>query len=340
MKKTFLITGGAGFIGSSLIDRLIFYGEDINIVCVDNFDPFYSEKFKQNNICLHRRMHNYKLYVEDITDYAAMKKIFQAHEITHIVHLAAKTGARASLENTKEYFNTNINGTVNILQLAKEFGVEKFIFASSSSVYGARKDIPFKEDMKIGKTISPYAASKAAGEQICYTYSHLYGISTVCLRFFSAYGPRQRPDSAIHKFSRQIVEGKPLQVFGHGKTIRDYTYIDDINQSILAAIDYEKSEFEIFNIGESRPIKLISLITLLEENLGKKAILEKRLLQPGDVPITYADITKAKELLGYQPSTTLKRGVKKFLAWFKEFYNYCPCKEGALKNSTKLHSID
>lgn len=324
MKKTFLITGGAGFIGSSLIDRLIFYGEDINIVCIDNFDPFYSEKFKQNNICLHRRMNYYKLYVADITDYAALRKIFQAHDITHIVHLAAKTGARPSLENSKEYFNTNINGTVNLLELAKEFGTEKFIFASSSSVYGARKDVPFKEDMKIGKTISPYAASKAAGEQICYTYSHLYGISIVCLRFFCVYGPRQRPDSAIHKFSRQIVEGKSLQVFGHGKTIRDYTYIDDVNQAILSAIDYDKSEFEIFNIGESKPTKLNSVIELLEENFKKKAILEKRLIQPGDVPITYADITKAKELLGYQPSIPIKRGVKKFIAWFKEFYNYSP----------------
>lgn len=331
MKKTFLVTGGAGFIGSSLIDRLIFYGEDINIVCVDNFDTSYSEKFKQNNICLHRRMHNYKLYVEDITDLAALRKIFQAHKITHIIHLAAKTGARPSLEKPEDYFKTNINGTVNLLELAKEFGIEKFIFASSSSVYGARKEVPFREDMKIGKPISPYAASKASGEQICYTYSHLYGINTVCLRFFSVYGPRQRPDSAIHKFSRQIIEGKHLQVFGHGKTIRDYTYIDDINQGILASIDYDKTEFEIINLGESRPIKLNSLIALLEENFDKKAIIEKRLLQPGDVPVTYADISKAKELLGYQPSTPIKRGVKKFIAWFKEFYNYSPCEEGVLK---------
>jgi len=324
MKKTFLVTGGAGFIGSNLIDSLIFYGEDINIICVDNFDTFYSEKFKHNNICLHRKMHNYKLYVEDITDFAVLRKIFQAHNITHIIHLAAKTGAIHSIEKPQDYFKTNINGTVNLLQLAKEFGVEKFIFASSSSVYGAKKELPFKEDMKIGKPISPYAASKAAGEQICYTYSHLYGISTVCLRFFTVYGSRQRPDSSIHKFSRQIVEEKPLQVFGQGKTIRDYTFIDDINQGILASIDYDKSEFEIFNLGNAKPIKLISLIEMLEENFGKKAIIEKRLLQPGDVPITCADISKAKELLGYQPSTSIKRGLKKFTAWFKEFYNYCP----------------
>ena len=324
MKKTFLITGGAGFIGSNLIDRLIFYGEDINIICVDNFDTSYSEKFKQNNICLHRKMHNYKLYVEDITDYAALRKIFRSHEITHIIHLAAKTGSRASLENPEEYFKTNINGTVNLLELTKEFGVEKFVFASSAAVYGVRKDLPFNEDMKINKPISLYAASKAAGEQICYTYSHLYGISIICLRLFSVYGPRQRPDSAIHKFSRLIAEGKPLHVFGHGKTIRDYTYIDDINQGILASIDYDKSEFEIINLGGSKPVKLNSLISLLEENFGKKVIIEKRMLPPGDIPITYADISKAKELLEYQPSITIKRGVKKFVAWFKEFYNYSP----------------
>ena len=331
MKKNFLITGGVGFIGSNLIDRLIFYGEDINIICVDNFDTFYSEKFKQNNICLHRRMHNYKLYVEDITDYAKLRKIFQMHEITHIIHLAAKTGAGLSVQKPEDYFKTNVDGTLNLLRLATEFKVKKFIFASSSAVYGDKKNTALKEDMRIEKPLSPYAATKAAGEQICHTYSHLYGINTVCLRFFSVYGPRQRPASTIHKFCRQIAEGKPLQVFGHGKTIRDYTYIDDISQGILASIDYDKSMFEIINLGESKPININSLIDQLEINLGKKAVIEKRILQPYDVPVAYADISKAKELLGYQPSTSIKRGLKKFITWFKEFYNYCPCETEILK---------
>jgi UDP-glucuronate 4-epimerase len=260
----------------------------------------------------------------DITNYAALRKIFEANEITHIIHLAAKAGERSSLEMPEEYFKTNINGTVNLLQLAKEFDVQKFIFASSSSVYGARKSGPFKEDMKIDKLISPNAVTKAAGEQICYTYSHLYRINTVCLRFFTVYGPKQRPDSVIHKFSRLIAEKKPLPVFGDGTTVRDYVYVDDVIQGILASIDYDKSRFEIFNLGEANPIRLKHLITMLEEIFGQKAKIEKRLLQPGDVKMTYADISKSRELLGYKPSTSLKRGLKKFTAWFKEFYSYSP----------------
>ena len=321
MQKTFLITGGAGFIGSHLADMLI---KDNKVICLDDFNDFYSPDIKRNNVKKHLNNSNYKLYEYDIVDYENIKKIFEENKIDCIIHLAARAGIRPSLTDPILYTKTNIVGTINLLDLAKDYKINKFIMGSSSSVYGERTDDPFNEEMIINKPISPYAATKASNEQMCYTYSRLYGINIVCLRFFTVYGPRQRPDSAIHKFSRQIVEGKTLQVFGHGKTIRDYTYIDDINQGILAAIDYDKSEFEIFNIGESRPIKLSSIIILLEENLGKKAILEKRLLQPGDVPITYADITKAKELLGYQPSTTIKRGVKKFIAWFKEFYNYCP----------------
>lgn len=328
MKKTFLVTGGAGFIGSNLVDKLIFYGEDINIICIDNFDSGYSEKIKQNNICLHRRINNYKLYVADITDYAILKKIFQANKITHIIHTAAKTGVRASLEKPDEYFKTNVSGTVNLLQLANEFGIEKFIFTSSSSVYGINKDVPFREDMNLYKPVSPYAASKLAGEEICYTYSHLFGINTVCLRLFSGYGPRQRPNAVIHKFSRQIAEGKPLQVFGSGSIIRDFTYIDDIVQGILAAVDYDESLYEIFNIGVSKPVKLDTLIGLIEEVFDRKALVVKRNAQVYDVPVTYADITKAKELLGYEPSTNLKRGLKKFMSWFKEFYNYSPCEAG------------
>lgn len=328
MKKTFLITGGAGFIGSNLVDKLIFYGEDINIICVDNFDPIYSEKFKQNNVCLHRRIHNYKLYVADINDFSTMKKIFQANKITHIIHNAAKTGVRASLESPEEYFRTNVNGTINLLQLANQFGVEKFIFISSSSVYGVKKDVPFKEDMQVSYPASPYAASKLAGEQICYTYSHLYGLNTVCLRIFNGYGPRQRPDSVVHKFFRKVAEGTPLQVYGNGLLIRDFTYIDDICQGIISSIDYDQSLYEIFNIGVSKPVKLITLLGFIEEILDRKAVVIKRNMQVCDVPVTYADITKARELLGYEPSVTIKRGLKKFMSWFKEFYNYSPCEAG------------
>lgn len=324
MSRTYLITGGAGFIGSNLIDKLICSDEKAKIVCIDNFDPYYSEKIKQNNIAQHRKLPDYQLYVTDITDYSGLRRIFEANKITHIIHLAARAGVRPSLEQPEEYFKTNINGTVNLLQLAKEFNVEKFVFASSSSVYGSQKRGPFSEDMKIDKPISPYAATKAAGEQICYTYSHLYGINMVCLRFFTVYGPRQRPDLAIHKFSRLIAEGKPLPVFGDGTTVRDYTYIDDIIQGIIASIDYDNTQFEVFNLGESKTVSLNYLISLLENQLGKNAIIEKRLLQPGDVPITYADISKSKALLGYQPTTSVEKGIKKFSAWFKEFYCYSP----------------
>lgn len=324
MKKTILVTGGAGFIGSNLIDKLIISDDELEILCVDNFDLFYSEKLKHNNILLHRKVSNYKLYMADIVDYVSMRRIFETNKITHIVHLAAKAGVRPSLEMPEEYFKTNINGTVNLLQLAKEFNVQKFVFASSSSVYGVRNDGPFREDMRIDKPISPYAATKAAGEQICYTYSHLYDMNIVCLRFFTVYGPRQRPDLAIHKFSRLIAEEKPVPLFGDGSTVRDYTYIDDILQGVLASIDYEKTKFEIFNLGESKTVKLNYLISLLEENIGKKAIIRQKSLQPGDVPATYADISKSKDLLCYKPSTSIKRGLKKFNHWFTDFYSYCP----------------
>lgn len=319
MERTYLVTGGAGFIGSHLVDRLI---DTANIVCVDNFDSFYSQSIKENNIKEHLKRPNYKHYQVDIADYESLKKIFATHKITHIVHLAALAGVRPSLERPVEYTRTNITGTVNLLDLAKDFGIKNFVFASSSSVYGSRKDGPFHEEMVINKPISPYAATKASGEQICFTYSHLYGINISALRFFTVYGPRQRPDLAIHKFSKLIAEGKPIQMFGDGTTVRDYTYIDDIIQGVMASIEYNKTPFEVFNLGESRTVELKYLINLLEENIGKKAIIEQQPMQPGDVPITYADVSKAKELLGYNPTTPIEEGLKHFTKWFNEFYNY------------------
>jgi len=320
LKRTYLITGAAGFIGSNLVDKLLL-DSNSEIICVDNFDNFYDETIKRNNIKNHLKSPAYKLYETNIIDFKQLKTVFEANQITHIIHLAAKAGVRPSLENPLAYTQTNIIGTTNLLELAREFGVKKFVFGSSSSVYGSRKDGPFNEEMKIDRPISPYAATKAANEQLCYTYSHLFDINTVCLRFFTVYGPRQRPDLAIHKFSKLINEGKAIPVFGDGTTRRDYTYVDDILQGILAAVEYDKTSFEIFNLGESQTIELRHLIELLEENLGKKAIINKQPLQPGDVPLTFADISKAKSLLGYNPTTPIESGLKKFSKWFNEYYN-------------------
>ena len=319
MKRTYLITGAAGFIGSHLVDKLL-SSQDCNIIGVDNFDKFYDESIKRDNIKKHIESSDYKLYEADITDADALREIFKNNEITHIIHLAAKAGVRPSLENPFAYIQTNIVGTGNLLELAREFGVKKIVFGSSSSVYGSRTDGPFNEEMKIDKPISPYAATKAANEQMCYTYSHLYGINVTCLRFFTVYGPRQRPDLAIHKFSKLINQGKSIPVFGDGTTKRDYTFVDDIIQGILAAIEYVKTPFEIFNLGESNTVELNYLIKLLEENINKKAVIERQELQPGDVPLTFADTAKARKLLGYNPTTPIEEGIKKFTLWFNEYY--------------------
>jgi len=234
-----------------------------------------------------------------------------------IVHLAARAGVRPSLKEPKLYAETNINGTLNLLELARDYEIKQFVFGSSSSVYGENEKLPFAENDPIFNPISPYAATKAAGELICHTYSHLFDIRTVCLRFFTVYGPRQRPDLAIHKFSKRIWDGDPISVFGDGSTRRDYTYIDDIISGVRAAMDYYASMHEVFNLGESETTQLSRLIELLEENLGKKAIIDRQPMQPGDVPITYADISKARQMLGYDPQTKIEDGIPKFLEWFK-----------------------
>jgi UDP-glucuronate 4-epimerase len=217
----------------------------------------------------------------------------------------------------KLYAETNINGTLNLLELAREFGVRQFVFGSSSSVYGINAKVPFSEEDPIRQPISPYAATKAAGELLCHTYTHLYDIRTICLRFFTVYGARQRPDLAIHKFSKLIWEGRPIPVFGDGSARRDYTFIDDIIQGVRAAIDYDGSMHEVFNLGESETTELTRLIELIEDSLGKKAIIDRQPAQPGDVPVTYADISKAKQLLGYHPTTKIEQGIPKFVEWFK-----------------------
>ncbi|MGI9035603.1 MAG: SDR family NAD(P)-dependent oxidoreductase [Pyrinomonadaceae bacterium] len=315
MNNKILVTGGAGFIGSHLVDDLLKDGKQVAVV--DNFNDFYSPEIKLANIVAHFPNPDFKLYETDIRRRGALREIFAENKFDAIVHLAARAGVRPSLENPSEYLETNVSGTLNLLECAKDFGVKQFVFGSSSSVYGINAKVPFAEDDKISQPISPYAATKAAGELLCHTYSHLYDIRAVCLRFFTVYGARQRPDLAIHKFSKLIWESEPVPVFGDGRTRRDYTFVDDIISGVRAAIDYEKSNYEIFNLGESQTIELSKLIELLEKNLGKTAIIERREMQAGDVPITFADISKAKKLLNYNPQTKIEDGIPKFTEWFK-----------------------
>jgi UDP-glucuronate 4-epimerase len=318
--KNILITGAAGFIGSHLVDRLLSEGA-WKITAIDDFNDFYSPSIKRANIQSHLENANYHLVEADIRDYDALRRAFSDQSFDCIVHLAARAGVRPSLKQPQLYVETNINGTVHLLELARERGLKQFVFASSSSVYGTNERVPFSEDDPIFDPISPYAATKAAGELICHTYSHLYDMRIVCLRFFTVYGARQRPDLAIHKFARLISEGKPIPVFGDGTTRRDYTFIDDIIAGVRAAIDYDQSKYEIINLGESRTVELRELISLLENTLGQQAKIDRQPLQPGDVPQTFADITKARQLLNYNPQTQIEDGLKKFVAWFRESHD-------------------
>jgi len=285
---------------------------------VDDLNDFYDPAIKLANASKHQKNSNYQLFKADIRDQASLRKIFDAHSFACIVHLAARAGVRPSLDQPLLYAETNINGTMNLLELAREQGIKQFVFGSSSSVYGLNAKVPFAEDDPIRQPISPYAATKAAGELICHTYTHLYGLRSVCLRFFTVYGPRQRPDLAIHKFARLISEDKPIPVFGDGTTRRDYTYIDDIIAGVRGAIDYDKTDYEVINLGESRTVELRELISLLEQELGKTALIDRQPLQPGDVPQTFADVAKARRLLGYNPQTQIEEGIHRFVRWFRE----------------------
>lgn len=313
--KTILITGGAGFIGSHLVDRLLAEG-DWHVTVVDDFNDFYQPEIKRANIADHLSHPDFRLVESDIRDRAALTDAFKG-TFDCIVHLAARAGVRPSLQQPALYAETNINGTLNLLELAREHGIKQFVFGSSSSVYGINAKVPFSEDDPIRQPISPYAATKAAGELLGHTYSHLYGLRCICLRFFTVYGARQRPDLAIHKFARLIGEGRPIPVFGDGTTRRDYTYIDDIISGVRAAIDYQASDYEVINLGESRTVELRELIALLEKELGRKATIERQPMQPGDVPQTFADITKARQLLAYNPQTQIEDGIHRFVEWFR-----------------------
>lgn len=315
--ESILITGGAGFIGSHLVDRLLTESE-CTITVVDDFNDFYDPSIKHANIQEHLASSRYRLAEADIRDRKALEKIFERDNIDCIVHLAARAGVRPSLTQPELYSQTNIDGTLNLLELARQHGVKQFVFGSSSSVYGINAKVPFSEDDPIRQPISPYAATKAAGELICHTYSHLYGLRCICLRFFTVYGPRQRPDLAIHKFAQLMIQGKPIPVFGDGSTRRDYTYVDDIIGGVLAAIKYDQSDYEVINLGESRTVELRELIGLLEKELDIQATIERLPPQPGDVPQTFADITKARQLLSYNPQTQIEDGIRRFVQWFRD----------------------
>jgi UDP-glucuronate 4-epimerase len=314
--RSILITGGAGFIGSHLVDLLLSEGE-WQVSVVDDFNDFYDPAIKRGNVSPYEKNPNYRLFEADIRDQTALAKVFSQADFQCIVHLAARAGVRPSLEQPLLYAETNVNGTMNLLELAREHGIKQFVFGSSSSVYGINAKVPFSEDDPIRQPISPYAATKAAGELLCHTYAHLYGLRSICLRFFTVYGPSQRPDLAIHKFARLISDGKPIPVFGDGTTRRDYTFIDDIIAGVRAAIDYAATDYEVINLGESRTVELRELVSLLEKELGASAKIDRQPLQPGDVPQTFADITKARRLLGYNPQTQIEEGMHRFVEWFR-----------------------
>ena len=310
-----LVTGGAGFIGSHLVDKLL--KEDNHVICLDNFDPFYSPKIKSRNIKHNLVDKKFMLIKGDIRDKKLLEKIFKENTIDIIVHLAARAGVRSSIKDPLLYEDVNIKGTLNLLESARKYDIEQFIFGSSSSVYGINSKVPFSEDDPTIKPISPYAASKKSCELFCHVFSNLYSLPILCLRFFTVYGPRQRPEMAIHKFTKLIDCGKEIQMFGNGTSKRDYTYISDVIDGIIVAIN-KRFKFEIINLGNSQTVELRYLISLIEEELGKEALIKKLPIQPGDVPITYADIIKAKRLLNYNPKVSIEEGIKKFIEWYKK----------------------
>jgi UDP-glucuronate 4-epimerase len=307
-----LVTGGAGFIGSHLVEKLLAAGHAV--VILDDFNDFYDPQIKHANIAGFAK--DVTVCHVDLRDGAAVRNLFHREKVDAIAHLAARAGVRPSIQHPQLYCDTNVSGTLHLLEAARVTGVERFIFASSSSVYGASKTIPFSEEQHLIQTLSPYGATKVAGEFLCSTYSHLYQMRIVALRYFTVYGPRQRPDLAIHQFTRRIYAGQPIDQFGDGSTRRDYTYIDDVIQGTMAALQYQGPFYDVFNLGESETIQLKELISAIENALGKKAKVNRLPEQPGDMPLTYADISKARKLLGYKPTTKLSEGLQKFIDWF------------------------
>jgi UDP-glucuronate 4-epimerase len=307
-----LVTGGAGFIGSHLVEKLLASGDQVAIL--DDFNDYYDPRIKRENIASVSR--DISIHQVDLRDAQAVRSLFHQEKFEIIVHLAARAGVRPSIIHPQLYYDTNVAGTLHLLEAARMTGVQRFVFASSSSVYGMCETIPFSEDFHLTQTISPYAATKIAGEFLCSTYAHLYRMRVVALRYFTVYGPRQRPDLAIHQFTRRILAGEPIDQFGDGTTRRDYTYVDDIVQGTTAALTYEGPLFDLFNLGESETIPLRDLIAAIEAQLNKKAKINRLPEQPGDVPLTCADISKARKLLGYAPETPFREGLPKFVNWY------------------------
>ncbi len=312
----FLVTGGAGFIGSHVCERLL--GGGHAVWAFDDLNPFYDPQLKQRNIReIQSLAKPFEFVHGDLIDRAALDELFGGVKFNQVIHLAARAGVRPSLEEPALYQRVNVEGTVNVLEAARLNGVRKVILASSSSVYGVNSKVPFSESDPISSAISPYAASKLACEALGHVYHYVYGLDVVMLRFFTVYGPRQRPDLAIHKFARLISAGKPIPVFGDGSTSRDYTYITDILQGVIACTEKEFG-FDIFNLGESQTVRLDRLIRLLEDALGKKAVIDRQPPQPGDVPITSADVSKARARLGYSPRVNIEQGIPLFVDWFRQ----------------------
>jgi UDP-glucuronate 4-epimerase len=308
-----LVTGAAGFIGSHASAGLLARGHEV--IGLDSFDPYYDPAIKRRNIVSLVQSPRFRMVTGDIRDAALLKSLTAREPPDAIVHLAARAGVRASIEAPRAYVDVNLNGTVEVLEAARRHGVRRFVFASSSSVYGEREGAPFHEDDSVDTPVSPYAATKKAGELLCHTYHHLYGMDVVCLRFFTVYGPRQRPEMAIHLFTRLIDEGEPVKVFGDGTARRDFTYITDIVDGVMASIERARG-FRVYNLGNNRTVELRELVRLIEDALGKKARLDFLPMQPGDVSLTCADISRAQEELGYHPSTPIEKGIEEFVAWF------------------------
>ncbi len=313
-----LITGAAGFIGSHASERLLSKGH--SVVGIDDFDPFYPKHFKLHNLDAIGKSAHFSFFEGSILDGPFLNTIFKSHRIDAVIHLAAKAGVRPSIEHIGDYYETNITGTVTLLESMRANDVSKMLFASSSSVYGNNPKVPFSESDNVDHPISPYASTKKSGELLCHVYCHLYGFHINCLRFFTVFGPRQRPDLAIHKFTRLIEQNKPIPFFGDGSTARDYTYVDDIVNGIECALNHLDG-YNVYNLGESRLVNLKEMLQAIEDSLGKKAVLDIRPMQPGDVQLTYADISKAKAEIGYNPKFDFVAGIRNFVSWYQENKN-------------------
>jgi UDP-glucuronate 4-epimerase len=310
----YLVTGGAGFIGSHTAEALLDRGH--RVVALDNLDPYYDPELKRRNLAQALASDRFRFVEGDIRDADLVERLLREEGVAHVIHLAAKAGVRPSLLDPRGYMSANVEGTLVLLEAARQHGVERFVFGSSSSVYGAASEVPFREDQDVSKPISPYAASKVACEAYCYTYHHLYAIPMVVLRFFTVYGPRQRPDLAINKFVRLLSAGEPIPMYGDGTSSRDYTFIDDIVAGVLAALE-APVEYETINLGSSSPIELIDMIRAVGKALNVEPRIDRQPMQPGDVPRTYASVERAERVLSWRPTTTLDEGLREFISWVR-----------------------